>query len=88
MLFLSSQIFQHRNLGVHIHASLRRFFLLKLKGARCIQQLISSVIEFGILTEIEPNVSLQASLVYSQVMNRCPAFSSARLHRRHHEGPS
>ena len=88
LLFLSNQIFQHRNLGVHIHASLRRFLLLRLKGESESQLLMNSITEFGSLSATEPIIILQTSLVNSQLMKRCSGVSSVWLHREQREGPS
>jgi hypothetical protein len=77
LLFLSSQIFQHKNLGVHTQVVLRRFFLLKLKGERDIHLLRSSEAEVGRVKETDPKRSPQASLEKSQLKRRCSVVSLA-----------
>ena len=88
LLFLSSQIFQHKNLGVYIHVVLRRFFLLRSKGKMKFQRLIISITEFGKLTAMGQSIILQTSWVKSQWTNRCSIVSSAQLHSGQRDGPS
>ena len=52
LLFLSNQIFQHRNLGIHIQTVLRRFFMLRSNGDKNSQLLKSSEAEVGRLEEV------------------------------------
>lgn len=88
LLFLSNQIFQQINLGIHIQTILRRYFLLRSNGDKDSHLLRSSEVEVGRLEDAKPISRHQASLENSQDKRRCAEVSSSWKHRGQREGPS